>query len=343
MITAAVLTQTNQPLELVSGIQAPALKPGQVLVKNIYAGLCHSQLMEAQGKRGEDKYLPHMLGHEGVGLVEEIGQGVTKVAIGDKVVLGWIKGEGMDAGGSVYQSPIGAINAGSVTTFSTHSVVSENRLVKCPAYLNDQLAVLLGCALPTGAGIVLNQLQPRAGADVLVFGLGGIGFSALLALNNFKLGNIVAVDLEQDKLDLAREFGAIDCFLADSEGLEQLSTCYPEGFDFVVEAAGKAATIERAFELTRRGGGKCMFASHPPNGELIKIDPYELICGKQLIGSWGGGTQPDKDIPVIADIIASKCLPVDKLLSKSYRLADINVAMEDLANRKIVRALIDVQ
>lgn len=343
MINAAVLKDTNTPLEIVSGIHKPELKAGQVFVKISYAGLCHSQLMEVQGKRGRDKYLPHMLGHEGVGEVLEIGSGVTKVAVGDKVVLGWIKGDGQDAGGTVYQSPIGEINAGAVTTFSTHSVVSENRLVKSPDGLNEQLAVLLGCALPTGAGIVLNQLKPRQGADVLVFGLGGIGFSALLALNNFDLSHIVAVDLEQDKLDLACEFGATECFLADSAGLDQLSNIFPDGFDYVVEAAGKASTIEQAFEFTRRGGGKCMFASHPPQGDKISIDPYELICGKQLLGSWGGGSEPDKDVPVIADIILNKQLPVEKLLSKAYTLADINLALEDLACRRIIRALIDVR
>ena len=143
-ISAAILEQINQPLAIYHDIETPQLKAGQVLVKIHYAGLCHSQLMESRGGRGEDKYLPHMLGHEGVGEVVELGAAVNKVAVGEQVVLGWIKGEGLDAGGSVYQQGQRSINAGAVTTFSNYAVVSENRLVTLPKNFNQKTAVLLG-------------------------------------------------------------------------------------------------------------------------------------------------------------------------------------------------------
>lgn len=338
-IKASILRELNKPLQLVDNIKVKALKQGQILTRNLYSGLCHSQLMEARGKRGEDKYLPHMLGHEGVGIVEQIGEGVTKVKVGDKVVLGWIKGDGIDAGGTVYDSPIGKINAGAVTTFSTHSVVSENRVVKLPENFNSKTAVLLGCALPTGSGIVLNQLKPEDNATVLIFGLGGIGLSALLALRYFHNIKIIAVDIEPTKLELAKEFGAHEVYVANEQGIEQLKNNHPNDIDYAVEAAGSARSIELAFELVRRGG-KFIFASHPAHGEKISIDPFELICGKKIEGSWGGGSQPDKDIPIIADIISKYNLPVHKMLSSEYKLEEINDALDDLEARKIVRALI---
>ncbi|WP_143871775.1 alcohol dehydrogenase catalytic domain-containing protein [Catenovulum sediminis] len=334
-----VLISPNKPLEIVRGISIGALKQGQVVVRILYAGLCHSQLMEARGLRGEDKYLPHMLGHEGVGIVEQVGEGVTKVKLGDKVVLGWIKGEGLDAGGTQYDSPIGTINAGAVTTFSTYSVVSENRVVKIPQDFDEKLAVLLGCALPTGAGIVLNQLKPEANSSVLVMGLGGIGLSALLALRHFSNIRAIAVDIEPTKLELAKELGAHECYLANENEISKLKNTYKNGIDYAIEAAGTVETIETAFALIKRGG-RCIFASHPKFGDKISIDPFELICGKKIEGSWGGNSKPDKDIPIIADIINKYKLPVHKMLSHEYSLDQINDALDDLEQRKIVRALI---
>ena len=339
-ISAAILEQINQPLAIYHDIETPQLKAGQVLVKMHYAGLCHSQLMESRGGRGEDKYLPHMLGHEGIGEVVELGAAVNKVAVGDQVVLGWIKGEGLDAGGSVYQQGQRVINAGAVTTFSNYAVVSENRLVTLPNNFNQKTAVLLGCALPTGAGIVLNQLQPKAESSVVVFGLGGIGLSALLALNHFSPKQVIAFDVEENKLALAKELGATHTYLANDAGIAQFFSEFPNGVDYAVEAAGQVDTIETAFSLIKRGGGQCIFASHPKSGEKISLDPFELICGKHIQGSWGGASKPDQDIPILVDIINKYQLPVEKLLSNEYSLEQINIALDDLAERKIIRALI---
>lgn len=339
-IKAAVLEALNEPLAIYDDIEVPELKVGQVLVKIQYAGLCHSQLMEARGGRGEDNYLPHMLGHEGVGEVISIGQDVNKLVNGDKVVLGWIKGQGLDAGGCVYQHGDRIINAGGVTAFSDYAVVSENRLVKLPENFDNKTAVLLGCALPTGAGIVLNQLNPQAGKSVVVYGLGGIGLSALMALKNFDVKDVIAFDLEDYKLELAKEFGATHVYKANQEGIAQFNKDFPEGVDYAVEAAGQAKTIEIAFAMVKRGGGKCIFASHPKNGDLISIDPFELICGKEIVGSWGGASKPDKDIPILVDLINKYQIPVEKLLSNEYSLNQINDALNDLEQRKIVRALI---
>jgi S-(hydroxymethyl)glutathione dehydrogenase/alcohol dehydrogenase len=338
-ITAAVLVNINTPIQI-KQLNVPELKEGQVLIKLAYSGLCHSQLMEVRGKRGQDKYLPHLLGHEGVGRVIAIGEGVSKVHKGDRVVLGWIKGDGLESNGQTYQSVDGeTINAGAVTTFSDYAVVSENRVVLCPKEISSKVAVLFGCALPTGAGMVLNELKPEAESSVIVLGLGGIGLSALIALNEFKLANIIAVDIEPEKLVLAKKLGATHTFLSNADGIEHYKQEFPEGVDYALESAGLCKTIELAFSLIKKQG-LCLFASHPAFGEKISLDPHELICGKTIKGSWGGNSFPDIDIPKLAKIITKNNLPVDLLLSDTYSLMDINQALTDLEQRKIVRALI---
>src|SRR5438105_9194863 len=141
--TAAVLVELGRPLE-VADLDVPALRPGQILVEVAFSGVCHTQILEARGHRGEDRFLPHCLGHEGSGTVREAGPGVAKVKTGDKVILSWIKGSGADAGGSVYRWNGRAVNAGPVTTFATLSVVSENRLTAVPEGLSMRLAALVG-------------------------------------------------------------------------------------------------------------------------------------------------------------------------------------------------------
>ena len=171
---AAILEQLNSPL-VIKDIEIPSLAPGQVLVKLAYSGVCQSQLMEIKGKRGDDKFLPHLLGHEGSGVVMEIGESVTKVRPGDKVILGWIKGSGLNVNGAIYKSYDGKnVNSGGVTTFNEYSVVSENRCTILPGGVPMDIAVLFGCAIPTGAGIVMNTLKPYTGSSIAIWGLGGI-------------------------------------------------------------------------------------------------------------------------------------------------------------------------
>ena len=344
MFTAAVLRTLRHPLELIEGVEVPGLAEGQVLVEVAYSGVCHSQVMEMEGLRGHDPYLPHMLGHEGTGVVRAVGRGVAKVVPGDRVILGWIRGAGMDGGAVRYSSPIGPINAGRVTTFSQFTVVAENRVVKLPSTIPMDEGVLLGCAVPTGAGIILNHLRPRAGMSLLVWGLGGVGLSALMASQTIPLRCSIAVDIEPAKLALARECGATHTLDANDPALERkvLDLVGADGLDFAIEAAGRADTIERAFGLVRRDGGLCVFASHPAVDERIRIDPYELICGKRLEGSWGGASVPDRDIEVFERLYAEGRLPLHKLISRRYGLDRINEALGDLKRRCVARPIIEI-
>lgn len=339
---AAVLCELNRPLAVEPDIGIPPLRPGQVLVRVAYSGVCHSQLMEVRGKRGADPYLPHLLGHEGSGYVEDTGPGVSKVQRGDRVILGWIKGRGMEAGGTVYSRGERRINAGGVTTFNEHAVVSENRCVLVPAGVPMDIAVLFGCAIPTGAGIVTNTLCPAPGSSVAVFGLGGVGLSALMATGLYDCAAVIAVDVEDDKLALARDFGASATINARRQ--DPVAAIYEltggRGVDCSIEAAGTTASIEQAFRAVRKGGGRCIFASHPPQGESIRLDPYDLICGKRIEGSWGGGCDPDRDVPRFAELYRQGRLPLERLITRRYTLDQINEALDDLERRKVGRPLI---
>ncbi len=340
---AAILYNFTDALK-VESITFPPPAAGQVAVKVAFSGVCHSQLMEVRGKRGEDPYLPHLLGHEGSGTVVAVGEGVTKVKPGDKVILGWIKGEGLDVSGPTIHKGGQRINAGAVTTFATHTVVSENRCVKVPDGLPMDLAVIFGCAILTGAGIVVNQVRPTDGATVAVFGLGGIGASALMALGLFKCSTIIAVDVEESKLAFARSCGATHTFNSTRvNAVEEILrlTC-GKGVDYAIEASGTVEVIESAFNSVRKFGGLCVFASHPPSGEKISIDPHDLISGKRLEGSWGGGCSPDSDIPRLVNLYLAGKLPLEKLNNRRYPLENINDALNDLEQRNIVRALIDM-
>ena len=340
---AAVLYEPKTDLRI---CQLPVPDPsyGQVLVKIHYAGLCHSQLMEIKGLRGHDPYLPHLLGHEGSGVVEKTGPGVTKVRKGDRVVLTWIKTQGEDPGGFVYQSDSGVVNSGPVTTFSDYSLVSENRLVKISDDIPMELAWLFGCALLTGCGIINNIVRPPPGSNMAIFGLGGIGTSALMAAKAFHPGLLIGIDIEEAKLKQALDLGATHIINSrDGEPLKKISELTKgRGLDFAIETSGLCKVIEDAFSAVRRQGGKVIFASHPAHGQKISIDPYELICGKQITGTWGGDADPEKDAPMLSELYNNGHLPLEKLRLKRFTLDEINEAFLALESRNYTRVYIDM-
>jgi len=343
-LKAAVLVECGAPLRILDDIEAPAPARGQVFVALSHSGICHSQLMEVRGRRGPDPYLPHLLGHEGAGTVIAVGEGVTKVAAGDRVVLGWIKGEGLDAPGATYRWRDMTLNAGGVTTFNTHALVAENRCYRLPEGISGDVAVLFGCAVPTGAGIALNELKPQAGASAAVFGMGGIGLTAVMALAGAGCAPVIAVDVVREKLDLALECGAAAAIDASQQdpvaAIRELTG--GRGADYAIDAAGRARTIEQAFDSVRKFGGLCVFASHPPAGELIRLDPHDLISGKVIRGSWGGATNPERDIPRFAEMYRTGKLPLERLLRDRYPLEDVDAALTALESGRSLRPLLEL-
>ena len=342
---AAVLHETGHPLVIESDIQIPSLQPGQVLVRVEYGGVCHSQLMEVRGKRGEDHHLPHLLGHEASGVVINTGEAVSKVRKSDKVVLTWIRGDGAECAGAKYQKGNTIINSGPITTFNNFTVVSENRCVKLPEGIPMDLAPLLGCAIPTGAGIIFNTIKPKHNNTLAVFGLGGIGLSAIMAANALECSTIIAVDIEDHKLKTAQELGATHLINNRDGGAldEILKFSKNKGVDFSIEATGLVKVAETAFQSVKDNGGLSIIAGHPTHGETVSIDPFDLIKGKRIQGSWGGDCKPDRDIPLLGKLFLEGKLPLEKLISHRFSLENINKALNGLEEGNLKRALIEMK
>lgn len=337
---AAVLEKTNSNLK-VKDLNFSKLSRGQVLVKVLYSGICRSQLMEIQGKRGEDKWLPHCLGHEASGEVVSTGAGVKKVKPKDKVILTWIKSKGINATSAKYYCKDELINSGQITTFSNYTVISENRLILKPKELSMEEAVLFGCAIPTGFGMVMNEIMPKKNMSVLLIGLGGVGLSSLIALKCLGIKNIVVVDLSSYKLQIANSFGVSKTLnVADKNFLNKINAINPNGFDICIESAGRTDTIELGFSLINETCGRLYFASHPSAKEKISLSPHELIKGKRIYGSWGGKTDPDIDIKKMAELIKKSKINISSLIKKNYKLSEINKAISDLESGKIFRPII---
>ena len=340
--TAALLVQTGAPLVLAE-IDIPALKPGQVLVEIAYSGACGTQVMEWRGDKGEDKWVPHCLGHEGTGTVLETGSAVTKVKAGDKVVLSWIKGNGIEAGGAVYAWGDKKVNAGGVTTFQRHSVVSENRLTLLPAELPMDLAVLLGCAAPTGMGAVYNVLKAQPGDAIAVFGTGGVGLHAVMAAALVGAMPIVAIDPNPTRRALAPLYGATHVIdPADTDVLAEIKKIVPQGVDIAVESSGVPAAMEMAVNATRQQGGRAVVIGNARQGAVLSLNPSVFNQGKSLMGTWGGDSVPDRDYGRYARLLGAGRFPVRNLLSKPYALEQADQALQDLASGTIGRPLINM-
>ncbi len=338
---AAVLEKINEPLKIMS-LQLPPLKKGQVLVKIAYTGLCHSQLNEMEGKRGEDRFLPHTLGHEASGSVIDIGEGVSKVQKGDHVVLSWIRGKGISAPCAQYVYGKAVVNSGPISTFMTHAVISEDRVIRIDKDIPLKEAALLGCALPTGLGIVKNTLRMQPGRTIAVFGLGGIGMSALVGAHLMKASCIIAIDPVPEKLAVAKQLGAHHVIDVREESAFSaiMRITENQGVDYSVEAAGKKQVMEEAFRCVKNKTGLCVIAGNLRQDEKIEINPFDLILGKKIIGTWGGESDIEEDIPFYCDLIRKKKIRLAPMISDEFALDEINEAFKKLKEGKILRAMI---
>lgn len=337
---AAILCATNQPLEIWE-LEIPKLNRGQVLVEIAYSGVCRTQLNEIKGYKGPDAYLPHTLGHEGAGIVREIGEGVTKVKPDDHVVLSWIKGEGVEAGGSKYSSEKGLVNSGPISTFLHFAVISENRLISIPKEFPLREASLLGCAIPTGAGIVFNQLRLAKNSSCAVFGAGGVGLSAILAAKFLEASHIIVVDVNEAKLAQAKSLGATHTINSKTENplvkIQEITA--GKGVKGALECAGRIETMEMAFQATS-ADGLCIIAGNLPKGQKIQIDPFDLISGKKIYGSWGGATQIDQDIPKYVKMASDKNIAIDRLITHEVQLKEINDLLHLLEEGQLGRGIV---
>jgi Zn-dependent alcohol dehydrogenase len=333
---AAVLTQLKAPLELLEIALPQDLDVGQVLVKILYSGICGSQIGEIEGAKGEDKFLPHLLGHEAAGTVLGVGPGVKHVAPGDHVVLHWRKGLGIEANTPRYTSGGRKINAGSVTTFSEYAIVSENRVTTIPADSDMQVAALFGCAVTTGFGVVENNAKVRIGESVVVFGAGGIGLNIVQAAALVCAYPIVAVDLHDNKLELAKQMGATHVINSGSIPPLQaiLDIVGAAGVDAFIDNTGQPTVIQMGYQITKPQG-RVTLVGVPKKGSNIDIYSLPLHFGKGLSGSHGGEAIPHLDIPRYQNLYRAGRIKLQPLITAHYPLAAVNDAIAYLKSGKI--------
>lgn len=333
---AAILEETDKDL-VVERVELPKqLEYGQVLVKVMYSGICGSQLGEIHGVKGEDRYLPHLLGHEGSGIVVELGKGITSLNVGDRVVLHWKRGYGIEAKPPVYTWKGKRLNAGCITTFNEYAVVSENRATVIPKDFDLKLAALLGCAVTTGLGVVSHDANLKIGESIVVLGVGGVGLSVVQGAAMTCAYPIIAVDLFDEKLDLAEKFGATHVINGECENIEEevYKILGLEGADVVVENTGVIKNIEIAYELAQKQG-RIILVGVPKKDHKASLYSLPLHFGKVLKGSHGGGTIPQRDIPRYVDLIRVGKLNLTNLLSDCFAFKEVNKALDKMRSGKI--------
>ena len=329
---AAILMEQKKDLLYVEDLELPTqLDIGQVLVKVLYSGICGSQLGEIDGAKGEDRYLPHLLGHEGTGIVQKVGPGVKHVKEGQSVVLHWRKGLGIEANPAVYQWRGQKINSGWITTFNEYAVVSENRLTPLPEGADPRAAILYGCAVTTGFGAIVNNAHLTIGESIVVFGAGGVGLNMVQAASMLSADPIIAVDIHDNKLELAQKIGATHTINATSQDAIKAIETILNGrhLDVFVDNTGNPSVIEAGYKLVS-SQGRLVLVGVPRKDQTSSFFTLPLHFGKTVVGSHGGEAIPHEDIPRYAHLASKGKLDLDTIITREYDLSKINEAIHDM-------------
>ena len=336
---AAILFEQHQPL-VIDEVEVPVPGYGQVLVEVKVSRICGSQIGEIDGVKGPDKYLPHLLGHEGGGIVREIGPEVTHVKPGDHVVLHWRPGAGIQARAAEYRLGTQTIRAGSVTTFQPLTVVSENRLTVIPAEVDFEIAALLADTITTGFGAVTRNARVEIGESVVVIGVGGIGLGTVLGAHLAGAHPLIAVDAHDHKLAKAREFGATHTVNSRAENLaDAVSRILGGPADAVFDGTGNPAVIEQAWKITG-ARGRLVLVGVMPHDRQLSLNTLPLHFGKVLTGSEGGMSRPHVDIPRYLRLLAARPFPLQNMISHRGPLTDVNALIGQMREGKATHALL---
>ncbi|MBL0948738.1 MAG: zinc-dependent alcohol dehydrogenase family protein [Brevundimonas sp.] len=338
--------------------------PGEVQVRIRAAGLCHSDLSVINGDR--PRPLPMALGHEAAGEVEVLGEGVDDLSVGDHVVMVFMPscghcspcaegrpalcepgaaangrgelltgGQRLHVGGEVLHHHLGC------SAFAERAVVSRRSLIRIDPALPFDQAALFGCAVLTGVGAVVNTAGVRPGQSVAVVGLGGVGLASVLGALACGASPVVAVDLSEDKLALARTLGPVHTVNAgDADAVEQVRALTGGGAEVVVEMAGSARALEASWKMTRRGG-TTVTAGLPPPDATLPVNIVGLVAEERTLkGSYIGTCVPSRDLPRYVALFREGRLPVDRLMSGSLPLDRINEGFDRLAEGSVARLVV---
>jgi S-(hydroxymethyl)glutathione dehydrogenase/alcohol dehydrogenase len=341
---AAVLEALNAPLVL-GDLEVPNLEVGQVLVCIHASGICGAQLGEIAGVKGADKFLPHLMGHEGGGVVVDVGPGVTHVQNGDHVVLHWRKGTGIHSQTPKYKWDGRIVNAGWVTTFNDHAIVSENRVTPIPKDVSFEVAALMGCAITTALGLINNDAKLKIGESIAVLGCGGVGLNVIQAAAMVSADPIIAIDIKPEKLRVASTFGATHTIDSGNTDVrhEIRKIVGAKGVDVFVDTTGIVRLIEMAYELTAAIVGRTILVGVPRHDEDITIHSLPLHFGKILTGCEGGGTYPTTDIPRYLNLYHRGKLEVDRFITHRFTLPEINQALEAVRSGDACRCIVNME
>ena len=359
---AAVLYQPKTPLQ-VEEVIVDDPRDNEVMVKMVATGICHSDLLPIKAEVPSP--MPIVLGHEGAGIVEKVGPGVTTVQPGDHVVLPVIftcgkcrycvEGQPSLCSEVLPAHLMGTLPGGgkrlhkdkqdlhlfySQGSFAEYAVVHERTAVKVPRDAPLDVLCLLSCRVTTGVGSVINRAGLRAGESIVIYGCGGVGLSAIMGAKLAGAGKIIAVDLVDRKLDLARVLGADHVINASRDNPQQrVVEITGGGADYSIESIGNVNVMAQAFGSIH-SAGTCVLVGAAPMADVLSLFPFEFLLGKTLKGSLLGNVRTMIDVPKYVDLYMQGKLPIDKLVARYYKLDEINEAIAAVESGEVIRAVI---
>jgi S-(hydroxymethyl)glutathione dehydrogenase/alcohol dehydrogenase len=363
---AAILQELNTPLKI-EQVDLDEPKDKEVLVKLVATGVCHTDIHCIKGDLATPP--PVVLGHEGAGIVERAGKDVTNVGPGDKVILtvapycGKCPACMMGVPTSCEDYPTTTMMMGSMTdgtkrlkrkngeelshfmaqsSFAEYAIVHESAVVKVREDAPLDVVCLLGCGVSTGIGAVINKARVKAGSSVAVFGCGGVGLAVMMTAKLVGARQIIAVDMLDKKLEFARELGATDLVNASQDDpVAKIADIAAGGVDYAFEAIGNTTAMTQAFHsVYARPGGIAVVLGLAPIGSSFSIEAWRFMREVTITGCTAGSIRPQIDIPHYIDLYMVGRLPLDKLISAHYPLAQINKAIKDTIDGKIMRGVI---
>ena len=332
---AVLLEEIDAPLT-VRDVGLTDLKIGQVLVRVLVSGLCGAQLHEIRGHKGNARFLPHLMGHEGCGIVEKVGLGVNTVKVGDKVVMHWRPGSGMESPFPEYILDDQIISSGKVTTLSEYSIVSENRVTTIPPETSPVLAAMLGCSLTTALGIIDNECDLKFGESVAVIGCGGVGLNLIQAAQMKSASPIYAVDINENMSILSVMMGADSFVYNVSDILQKV--------DVILDTTGVPPVISSAYNKLAPSGRLILVGQPQPGAEVEIPNAVSMFdgAGKSIRATQGGGTDPEKDIPRYIALAEKGLLEYEGLHTNTFTLDEINDAFDLLRSGDAGRIMINI-
>lgn len=339
---SAIINEVNSPLTIEELTLPESLDFGQVLVKVTVSGLCGAQLQEIAGDKNNAKFMPHLTGHEGSGVVQKVGPGVTKVKEGDKVILHWRKGSGIESNFPSYMMGDRKLSGGKVNTITEYAVVSENRMTPVPSDIDDEFCALMGCGISTSFSVISKEADVKFGESVLVIGCGGVGLGCISASKMLNASPVIGVDINPEKYQLVRKNGG-DHFFNSENAINYLLENKTK-IDCIIDTVGNLDLVSQ-FLPHLSDQGRCILVSLPKKGTSLTVsDPNRLFGteGQRILTTQAGGFDPDTDIKRFVKLYQMGKIDYKSLITHRFKLEEINEAIQTLRSGEAGRIMIEI-